>query len=141
MKDIWEKVIKCSLDSLKHGDIPIGAVIVCDGKIIGTGCNTRELDQSVIGHAEINAINEATKVMNNWNLSGCSLFVSLKPCSMCMEVIKQSRISNVYYLLDKPISKKEFYRTNIEKNEFSLLENEYKKILSDFFKELREKKQ
>ena len=134
-------IIKESLQSLVYKDVPIGAIIVKDGKIISSGYNTREKDQNVLGHAEINAIIDAQKKLNNWNLNGCDLYVSLKPCSMCSEIIKQSRISNVYYLVDKSEEKKEFYKTNFNKKNNHLKEQEYLSILSIFFKELREKKQ
>lgn len=134
-------IIKESLQSLVYKDVPIGAIIVKDGKIISSGYNTREKDQNVLGHAEINAIIDAQKKLNNWNLNGCDLYVSLKPCSMCSEIIKQSRISNVYYLVDKSEEKKEFYKTNFNKINNHLKEQEYLSILSNFFKELREKRQ
>lgn len=137
--NIWNKVIELANKSLKYDDVPIGALIVKNGEIIGEGYNTREKNQDVMGHAEINAIKMASRKLNNWNLSGCSLYVSLKPCSMCLEIIKQSRISNVYYLLDKPLNKKEFSKTIITKDGNSNLENEYANILSDFFAKLREK--
>lgn len=141
MHDNIDFIIKESLISLDYKDVPIGAIIVKDGKIISSAYNTREKDQNVLGHAEINAIIDAQKKLNNWNLNGCDLYVSLKPCSMCSEIIKQSRISNVYYLVDKPEEKKEFYKTNFNKINNHLKEQEYLSILSNFFKELREKKQ
>lgn len=141
MHDNIDFIIKESLISLDYKDVPIGAIIVKDGKIISSAYNTREKDQNVLGHAEINAIIDAQKKLNNWNLNGCDLYVSLKPCSMCSEIIKQSRISNVYYLVDKSEEKKEFYKTNFNKINNHLKEQEYLSILSNFFKELREKKQ
>ena len=120
-------------------EVPVGAVIVKDGKVLAFGYNTREKDQNVLGHAEINAILEAQKILNNWNLSGCDLYVTLVPCSMCLEIIKQSRIDNIYYLLDKPASKKEFYKTKMQKINDASYENKYAEILSDFFKKIREK--
>lgn len=125
--------------SLENNDVPVGAVIVKDGKVLAFGYNTREKDQNVLGHAEINAILEAQKILNNWNLSGCDLYVTLVPCSMCLEIIKQSRIDTIYYLLDKPASKKEFYKTKMQKINDASYENKYADILSDFFKKLREK--
>ncbi len=125
--------------SLENNDIPVGAVIVKDGQILAFGYNTREKDQNVLGHAEINAILEAQKVLKNWNLSGCDLYVTLVPCSMCLEIIKQSRIDNIYYLLDKPTFKREFYKTKLQKINDTNYENKYAEILSNFFKKLREK--
>lgn len=140
MDKYFEEIIKLSKKSLKYGDVPIGAIIVKDGVIIGKGYNTREKRESVLGHAEINAINMASNKLNNWNLNGSDLYVTLKPCSMCMEVIKQSRITNVYYLLDKLSTKLEFDQTIIKKYENDEMSKIYLEILQSFFKNLREKK-
>ena len=140
MDKYFEKIIKLSKKSLRYGDVPIGAIIVKDGVIIGKGYNTREKRESVLGHAEINAINMASKKLNNWNLNGSDLYVTLKPCSMCMKVIKQSRITNVYYLLDKLSTKHEFDQTIIKKYENDEMSKIYLEILQSFFKNLREKK-
>ncbi len=135
-----DKMIEKSKLSLDSMDVPIGAIIVKDGVLVSSGFNTREKDQNVLGHAEINCILKAQEKLNNWNLSGCDMYVTLKPCSMCTEIIKQSRINNVYYLLDKPEEKKDFYKTRFEKLNEKNKEQEYLEILSNFFKELREKK-
>ena len=137
--EIFNILMENTNKSLENNDVPVGAVIVKDGKVLAFGYNTREKDQNVLGHAEINAILEAQKILNNWNLSGCDLYVTLVPCSMCLEIIKQSRIDNIYYLLDKPASKKEFYKTKMQKINDASYENKYADILSYFFKKLREK--
>lgn len=137
--EIFNILMENTNKSLENNDVPVGAVIVKDGKVLAFGYNTREKDQNVLGHAEINAIMEAQKILNNWNLSGCDLYVTLVPCSMCLEIIKQSRIDSIYYLLDKPTSKREFYKTKMQKINDVSYENKYAKLLSDFFKNLREK--
>lgn len=121
--------------SYQQSDVPIGAILVKNDEIIAKSHNTRELDNSILGHAEINVILEASKVLNRWNLSDCELYVTLKPCSMCMEVIKQSRIRKIYYLLDKPDYKKEFTKSEFIK--ISESEQMYQKMLADFFKDKR----
>ena len=123
--------------SYQQSDVPIGAILVKNGEIIAKSHNTRELDNSILGHAEINVILEASKVLNRWNLSDCELYVTLKPCSMCMEVIKQSRIRKIYYLLDKPDYKKEFTKSEFIKINESESEQMYQKMLADFFKDKR----
>ena len=138
-KELIDKIIDNSKCSLSSFDVPVGALIIKDGVIIASGYNTREKNQNVLEHAEINAIREAQKIFNNWNLNGCDMYVTLKPCSLCMEVIKQARISNVYFLAEKPSSKVEFNRTNLVKINNDSKEKEYLEILSDFFKKLREK--
>ena len=135
-----DKYIDVCLDeariSYQQSDVPIGAIIVKNGEIIAKSHNTREMDKSILGHAEINAILSASKLLNRWNLSDCELYVTLEPCSMCKEVIKQARIKKVYYLLTKLSFKKEFDRTIFAKidNDDELM---YAKILSDFFKKFR----
>lgn len=139
MKSLYKECISLAKKSAKNGDIPVGAVIIKDGIIIGKGYNTREKENNILGHAEINAIMQATKKMNNWNLSDSDMYVTLKPCSMCMEIIKQSRIKNVYYLLDKPCNKKEFFKTKFKNLDENGYNGEYLEILQSFFKKLREK--
>ena len=78
-------------------EVPIGCVIVKDDKIIARGHNQRETNQSPIGHAEIIAINKASKKLKSWRLEGCDIYVTLEPCIMCSGAIIQSRISKVYY--------------------------------------------
>ena len=137
--EIFNILMENTNKSLENNDVPVGAVIVKDGQVLAFGYNTREKVQNVLGHAEINAILEAQKVLKNWNLSGCDLYVTLVPCSMCLEIIKQSRIDNIYYLLDKPTFKREFYKTKLQKINDTNYENKYAEILSNFFKKLREK--
>ena len=132
--------IEMSKESLNSKDVPIGAIIVKNNEIIARGYNNRENNQNILGHAEINAIIKASTLLNNWNLSDCDMYVTLKPCSMCMEVIKQSRINNVYYLLEKPRNKVEYANVNFIKINNKSASDEYYSILSDFFKEIREKK-
>ena len=122
--------------SLLTEDVPIGALIVLNNEIIAFGYNTREKDHSVLGHAEINAIEQATRKLKRWNLSDCELYVSLEPCSMCKEIIKQTRLKKVYYLLSKPDSKKEYDKTQFIKLE-SNSEQTYAGVLSEFFKKKR----
>lgn len=80
------------------GDIPVGAVVVDENDtVIGRGFNTREADDDPAGHAEINALREAARARGSWNLSGCSLIVTLEPCTMCAGAIVNSRISRVVF--------------------------------------------
>ncbi|MFP4287503.1 MAG: nucleoside deaminase [Candidatus Izemoplasmataceae bacterium] len=83
--------------ALKLNEVPVGAVVVKDGKIIGRGHNTKEQANLVTGHAEINAINDASKKLGSWRLDGCSLYVTMEPCVMCSGAILQSRIKYLIY--------------------------------------------
>lgn len=82
--------------ALKIGEIPVGAVIVKDDKIIGRGYNLKENKKSIIGHAEIMAIEEACNTIGDWRLNGAEMYVTLEPCPMCASAIIQSRISKLY---------------------------------------------
>ena len=82
----------------EQGDVPVGAVILNPGgEIIATGVNRRELDRDPTAHAEVVAIREAGKALNNWRLDGCTLVVTLEPCAMCAGAIMQSRISRLAF--------------------------------------------
>ena len=84
------------LASADFGEVPIGCVIVHEGKVIGRGYNRRTTDKSTLSHAEINAIRKATKVIGDWRLEDCTLYVTLEPCQMCSGAIVQARIPEVY---------------------------------------------
>ena len=131
-----DETIEEAKKSLLTEDVPIGALIVLNDEIISYGYNTREKDHSILGHAEINAIEQATKKLKRWNLSDCELYVSLEPCSMCKEIIKQTKLKKVYYLLSKPAFNKEYDKTQFIKLE-SNNEQTYASVLSEFFKKKR----
>ncbi len=130
------------------GEIPVGAVIVYNDKIIARAHNKKEINNDFLGHAEIEVMKIANKVLNTWRLENCSLYVTLEPCSMCAGAMIQSRIKNLYYgafdnktgavssvlnLLDYSFNHKIEYVGGI-------LENESSRLLKDFFKKIRENK-
>lgn len=84
------------------GEVPVGAVVVKDGKIIGEGHNEREKKRDVSSHAEIEAIREAEKALGRWVLEGCTLYVTLEPCLMCSGAIAQARLSRLVYGASDP---------------------------------------
>lgn len=133
-----KQLIKLAKKASKKKEVPISAIIVKDGKIISKAFNKRIKNNNVLDHAEIMAIRKAEKKLKDWRLFDCDLYVTLKPCSMCETIIKQARIKNVYYLLEKLNSKKDYNKTNFIK----ISENEqmYYSILQDFFKKKRDKK-
>ena len=92
--------MKLALDEAKKaylkGEVPIGAIIVKDGEVIAKSHNMKETLKSAIAHAEILAIEEASRVLGDWRLSGAEMYVTLEPCSMCASAIAQSRISKLY---------------------------------------------
>ena len=91
-------LIKLAIKASKKDEVPISAIIVKNNKILVKAYNNRNKKNSILGHAEIIAINKATKKLKDWRLFDCDLYVTLKPCSICENIIKQSRIRNVYYL-------------------------------------------
>lgn len=132
-----DEALKMALKSYNLKEIPVGAVLVKNGKIISKGYNKRERKNKVISHAEINCILKASRKLKTWKLDNCDIYVTLKPCSMCESVIKQSRIRNVYYLIDKDINKKEYYRTLVKKYDDLNLEKLYKEKMNLFFRKRR----
>lgn len=98
-KQYLEKAYQQALKAYKKNEVPIGAVIVKNGVIIGKGYNLKEKKQNVTKHAEIIAISNANKKIKNWRLDDCDLYVTLEPCMMCLGAILQARIKNVYYVI------------------------------------------
>lgn len=128
------------------GEVPIGCVIVYEDKIIARGYNRRNTDKNTLAHAEITAINRASKKMGDWRLEDCTLYVTLEPCQMCAGAIVQSRITNVVMGCMNPkagcggsvlniLEMPEFnHQVNVVRG---VMEEECSQILQDFFKELR----
>src|SRR5262245_2509660 len=84
-------------DAAARGEVPVGAVIVCDGQVIGAGHNCREERQSALGHAEIVAIDQASRHLRSWRLEDCDIYVTLEPCVMCIGAILQARMRRLVY--------------------------------------------
>lgn len=145
-----EKYMKEALKQAKKayalGEVPIGCVIVYDGKVIGRGYNRRNTDKNTLSHAEITAINKASKFIGDWRLEDCTLYVTLEPCQMCSGAIVQARIPEVVIGCMNPkagcagsilnvLQMPEFnHQVNITKG---VLEEECSNMLTTFFKELR----
>lgn len=135
MNEYFDATIKLSDKAYKKNEVPVGAVIVFNNKIISKAYNKRSRRNDITNHAEIIAIKKAAHKLNDWRLSECDLYVTLEPCDMCKEVIKQSRIKNVYYLVEKLDYKKGFDKTKFKcvgNNSFQ--HQIYKDKLSTFFK-------
>lgn len=128
--NIEQELLKLSKKAFKKNEIPVSCVIVCNNKIISKAYNKKNSSNSVIDHAEIIAIRKAAKKLKTWNLSNCELYCSLKPCKMCVEVIKQSYIKKVYYILDN--DKVINYKYNIEQM-FANNNEIFQKIIKEFF--------
>ena len=150
---IDEKYMKEAIKQAKRAgkldEVPIGCVIVKDGKIIARAYNRRNTDKNTLAHAELTAIKRASKVLNDWRLEGCTLYVTLEPCQMCSGAIVQARLTEVVIgcmnakagcagsvlnLLEMP----EFNHQVLVKR--GVLEEMCSNMLSDFFRDLRERK-
>ena len=92
-----ERAIEKAREASSKGEIPVGAVVVKNGKIIAEGRNRREESKSALAHAEIEAIHNAAQVLGDWRLSGCELFVTLEPCIMCCGAIINARLDRVVF--------------------------------------------
>lgn len=97
MNDIMLKAIKQANKAYIIGDVPVGAVILKDNKIISKAYNKKEKQKNVIKHAEIIAIEKACKKLKTWHLDGCEIYTTMEPCLMCFGAIEQSRIKKIVY--------------------------------------------
>lgn len=92
-----DEALRLAKEAYEIGEVPIGCVIVQDGKIVGRGKNTRETEKTALGHAEIQAISDACKNLGGWRLWNCTLYVTLEPCPMCAGAIINARIPRVVF--------------------------------------------
>lgn len=147
-----EKYMKEAIRQAKKayalGEVPIGCVIVYQDKIIGRGYNRRNTDKNTLAHAEITAINKASKKMKDWRLEECTLYVTLEPCQMCAGAIVQARITETVIGAMNPkagcggsilniLQMQEFNHQVVVRR--GILEKECTAILKTFFQELRER--
>ncbi len=146
MIDFMEEAFKEAQKALKKDEVPIGAVIVKDGKIVARGRNSREKSQNALKHAEIIAINKACKRLKSWRLDGCEIYVTLEPCPMCAGAIANARISKVVYGAKETTSEDNLCELILKSNRLNhkpkieYRENKFcKDILQDFFKNKRKK--
>lgn len=147
-----EKYMRAAINeakkALKLDEVPIGCVIVYEGKIIGRGYNRRKTDKNTLSHAELTAIKKASKYIGDFRLEGCTMYVTLEPCQMCAGAIVQGRIDKVVIGCMSPksgcagsiiniLQMSQFnHQVEIEKD---ILGEECSKMLSDFFLELRKR--
>lgn len=137
-KEYLEKIYNLANMSYDMDEIPVGAIVVRNGEIIGTGVNSRHGNKSVIGHAEINAIEEACKCIGDWRLDECEMYVTLLPCMMCSGAILESRIKKVYFLSSRTnVCFDTGKYLNVEKINDDNLEEKYLKLLRLFFENKR----
>ncbi len=146
--EYMKAALALAAQAAEDDEVPVGAVIVKDGKIIAAGRNRREKSQNALTHAEIEAINGACKALDSWRLLGCDMYVTLEPCPMCAGAIINSRIRRLYYgasdakagccgsvtdIFSMPFN-------HLVEVEGGLMEDECAAALSSFFAELRKRK-
>ena len=96
-QEFMRRAIQLSLESVKHGGVPFGAVIVKEGKIIAEAANRVTLDNDPTAHAEVNAIRQAARSLGRFDLSGCDIYTSCEPCPMCLGAIYWAHLDHIYY--------------------------------------------
>ena len=133
IETIQKELIKLIDRANKKNEVPIAAIIVKDDKIIAKSHNKVNKTNNILNHAEIMVIKKASRKLKNWRLNDCDLYVTLEPCTMCKEIIKKSRLKNVYYFIKQNENKTEsdVNYIYIDKN------NYFSEKLSTFFKNKR----
>ena len=119
--------------AIKNDEVPVAALIIQNNKIIAKAYNKVNKTNNILDHAEIIAIKKTSKKIKNWRLNNCDLYVTLEPCSMCKEIIKKSRINNIYYFIKQNENK-----TESDANyQYISTNNDFSNKLSTFFKNKR----
>lgn len=148
--DYMYKALELAKKAQIIGEVPIGAIVVkkSTGEIVGTGYNRRECDKSPLAHAEIIAINEASKKLGGWRLIDCEIYVTLEPCPMCTGAIINSRLERVIYgasdtkagSCSSVVNLFDYPYNHIPEVTAGVLQDDCSNILSEFFKALRYQK-
>lgn len=134
MNKYLKEALKEAKKAYEKDEVPVGAIIVKEDKIIARAHNLRETKNNALAHAEIICINKACKKLGTWRLEGCKMYITLAPCQMCLGAIKQARINEVYVgALDDKNGQP------LEDNVIYIENKECSNILTQFFKELRNK--
>lgn len=141
-----EKYMKLAIieaqKAYKKGEVPVGAIIVKNNKVIAKAHNKKEKYKCVTKHAEIIAIEKASKKLKTWHLDDCEIYITLEPCMMCCGAIEQARIKKIYYATDSKIYGQIENNFKVFNNKKMIIKNNIcsklsKKILNDFFKTKR----
>ena len=142
------EALRLADEAADRGEVPVGAVVVCGGRIVGRGSNSREKDKNALAHAELEAIDEACRTLGGWRLWQCDMYVTLEPCPMCAGAIINSRIKRLVYGAADPKAGSCSSVTDLFALPYNhrpevvrgFMEDECAQRLSDFFKRLRASK-
>ncbi len=148
-REYMRLALELAAQAAEEDEVPVGAVVVCDGKVVGTGRNRREKEKNALCHAEIEAIDSACKALGGWRLHKCDLYVTLEPCPMCSGAIINSRIKRLVYGASDKKSGCAGSVTNLFEKPFNhkpeivcgVMEEECRAILQDFFSKLRKSRE
>jgi tRNA(adenine34) deaminase len=140
-----KKALKEAKKAASKGEVPVGAVVVCNGKVVGRGHNLREKTHKATAHAEILAIEMANKKLKSWRLDNCTIYVTIEPCPMCAGAIIQSRIKQLVYGASEAKAGSHHSVTNLFDQTYrhkvdvlpGVMEKQCGDIVKDFFKKLR----
>ena len=147
--EFMEMALAAAREAASRDEVPVGAIVVCAGAVVGRGLNRREEQQSVLSHAEIIAIGEASRRLNSWRLSECDIYVTLEPCIMCVGAIVQARMQRlVFGCLDPKAGAVESLYRLCEDQRLNhqlpavggVLADQAASLLADFFSRLRARK-
>lgn len=133
-ENIVKQLKKLNNRAIANGDVPVSCIITKNNEIISSAYNRKIKDCDPLAHAEILAIKKAAKKMHSWNLNDCTIFVTLFPCPMCLNIINEARIKKIYYILE---NKKNINNTTIIKKIDTVEENYFNKELRGFFYDKR----
>ena len=137
MEKYLKELIALANKAYNINEIPVGCIIVYENKIISRAYNMRETNKDVLAHAEIIAIKKATKVLKDWRLTKCTMYVTLAPCKMCRAIIEESRIGKIYYLIKNDKTEIEKTLSIYEKISNEEFEEKYKKTFNKLFQKIR----
>ena len=144
--DLMQLALIEAKKALALNEVPVGAIVIKENKLIGAGFNSVIRDNSVTAHAEINAIHAACQTINNYRLANCDLYVTLEPCHMCAKAIVDARIDKVYFAAFEPktgsiVSVDNFFNKKFLNHKVNyvsgLMQDESSKLLKDFFRARR----
>src|SRR5262245_2199995 len=147
--EFMKLALSVAKEAARREEVPVGAVIICDGKVVGTGYNRREERQSALAHAEIVAIEQASRQLQSWRLEDCDIYVTLEPCIMCVGAILQARMRRLIFgCLDPKAGAVESLFRLCEDQRLNhqlpaiggVLAQESASLLSEFFANLRAQK-
>ncbi|MBE7082215.1 MAG: nucleoside deaminase [Clostridiales bacterium] len=141
-----QQAYKQAQKSFEKDEVPIGAVVVCDGKVIARAYNTRNKTQNAINHAEVLAIAKACKKLKSWRLDNCDIYVTLEPCPMCAGAILNARINNLYFGAYDKTSKTNLLNSIMQDDRLNhktnvvggVMQDECSSLLTQFFKSKRQ---